>query len=124
MKPARASSGRSPKQGVEKMEPFQQLAGEKFDLRIPTHYTSPYTLRARRRSMVPPSDDPRWRALLDGSVTHEFKSVPAGLMVSRLKRQVGNDGSEANWEKSIQEMRAFFEKYEHITTYDLTAIFS
>jgi hypothetical protein len=74
--------------------------------------------------MVPPSDDPRWRALLDGSVAHEFKSVPAGLMVSRLKRQIENDGSEANWKKSIQEMRAFFEKYEHITTRDLTAIFS
>jgi len=74
--------------------------------------------------MVPPIEHPRWREILDGSVDHVFKSVPAGLMVSRLRRQLQSDGSTASWDKSLQEMRAFFEKYEKITAHDLDAIFS
>ena len=74
--------------------------------------------------MVPSVDHPRWREILDGSVNHVFKSVPAGLMVSRLKRQLANDGSATNWEKSIQEARSFFEKYEQVMTNDISSIFS
>jgi hypothetical protein len=74
--------------------------------------------------MVPSTDNPRWREVLDGTLTHQFKSVPAGLMVSRLKRQLVTDGSEENWQKSISEMRAFFEKYEKVMANDISAIFS
>jgi hypothetical protein len=73
--------------------------------------------------MVPSVENPRWRDILAGAVAHEFKSVPAGLMVARLKRQLANDGSAENWDKCIREMRAFFEKYEKVTAHDITAIF-
>jgi hypothetical protein len=74
--------------------------------------------------MVPQTDHPQWRKILNGGIAHDFKSVPAGLMVSRLKRQLANDGSETSWETCIREMRAFFTKYEKVMQDDIQAIFS
>jgi hypothetical protein len=74
--------------------------------------------------MIPPLDDQRWDELLTGRKQHQFRSVPAGLMFSRLRRQLESDGSPSSFDRCRLEARAFFEKYEKILADDITAIFT
>jgi hypothetical protein len=73
--------------------------------------------------MLPPIEDPRWNELLSGKIQHQFRSVPAGLMFSRLRRQLESDGSPSAIQRCKLEARAFFEKYEIILADDIAAIF-
>ncbi len=73
--------------------------------------------------MIPSIEDPRWNKLLTGAEQHEFISLPAGLMFSRLRREIKKDGSREILEKSVKEAHAFFLKYEKILADDITAVF-
>jgi hypothetical protein len=73
--------------------------------------------------MVPVNNDPRWNKLLKGEIRHQFRSVPAGLMFSRLRRSLDMDSSEDNHRKCLEEVIAFFRKYEKILADDIAAIF-
>jgi hypothetical protein len=77
----------------------------------------------RRLGMLPALDDPRWNQLLIGTIKHEFRAVSAGLMVSRLKRRLADDGSADNRRKCLEEAYAFFRKYETILADDIAAVF-
>ncbi|MBN2352828.1 MAG: hypothetical protein JXD23_09700 [Spirochaetales bacterium] len=73
--------------------------------------------------MIPVNDDPRWSKLLVGEIRHQFRSVPAGLMFSRLRRSLDTDPSAGNHQKCLGEAIAFFQKYEKILADDIAAIF-
>ena len=73
--------------------------------------------------MLPPKEHPTWRPLLYGETAHQFRCVPAGLMFSRIKRNLNNDNSRENYEKCLEEVYAFVAKYERILESDLSDIF-
>ena len=73
--------------------------------------------------MLPPIEDQRWNKLLYGEIKHEFRSMSAGLMFTRLRRQLENDSSTAAFLQCRQEAYAFFQKYEKILADDIAAIF-
>jgi len=73
--------------------------------------------------MIPERNDPRWTSLLTGKITHKFKSVPAGMCVSRNTREYNREPSPEHLQKVIDETYAFFDKYKNIITEDITAVF-
>ena len=73
--------------------------------------------------MIPNKSDKRWQDLVTGRITHQFKSVPAGMCVFRNVRALSQQGGEENIQKSVEEVYAFFAKYESILTDDIKAIF-
>ena len=73
--------------------------------------------------MIPSPLDSKWRDLINGVIKHNFKCVPAGLMLARLNRESKKDNSVANLEKLVNEAHAFFNKYEKILMDDVKAIF-
>jgi len=73
--------------------------------------------------MIPPKSDVRWLKLIKGEVSHNFKNVSAGLMLSRLNRQLSSAFGVVESEKCIDELHAFFTKYEQLLGDDIDAIF-
>jgi hypothetical protein len=73
--------------------------------------------------MVPLRTNEKWKALVSGEMNHSFKCVPAGLMLSRLKRESQKDNSMTNINNLIDEAYNFFIKYESILTEDIKEIF-
>ncbi len=72
--------------------------------------------------MLPQPSDHRWVDLVSGKIDHQFKSVPAGLCVSRNIRAVAQN--EKSPQECVQEVHAFFTKYEAILGDDIAAVFS
>jgi len=73
--------------------------------------------------MLPPKEDPRWSGLLTESIPHQFKTVVAGLCVSRLRREIKQNAGPLAMKKAIDEIYEFFKKYEAILQEDISAIF-
>ncbi len=73
--------------------------------------------------MLPAKGDPRWKSLVTGKTGHSFRSVPAGLMISRVARLTQRDASSEHVSQRIEEVHAFFTKFESILTEDIKAIF-
>ncbi|MFP4364089.1 MAG: hypothetical protein ACLFR1_09490 [Spirochaetia bacterium] len=73
--------------------------------------------------MLPDKSHPAWKKLVNGKKTHQFKSIPAGLCVSRLVRKVSTDNSKESVDRAVDELYSFFEKYEKILSVDINAIF-
>ncbi|GAB1456124.1 MAG: hypothetical protein RBT62_11350 [Spirochaetia bacterium] len=71
--------------------------------------------------MLPPKTDQRWQDLLSGKIDHQFKLFSAGMCVSRHSREI--KANPAVMAKSLDEVYAFFTKYEAIATEDLIALF-
>ncbi len=71
--------------------------------------------------MMPDKSDSRWKALVQGKISHNFAFVAAGLCVSRNQRALRmNMTDEA---KAVDDVYAFFEKYQKVLSGDITAIF-
>jgi len=73
--------------------------------------------------MMPMKGDDRWTKLAKGEIKHEFKCLPAGLMVSRIRRKLERDSSPAAMQSYANEIHSFFEKYESILQDDIKHIF-
>jgi len=75
--------------------------------------------------VIPPKTDSTWTRIVTGQLTHSFKCVPAGLMVARIQREMlaGGKNDPAAVKKTIEELHAFFEKYEPIMQDDNKALF-
>jgi hypothetical protein len=74
--------------------------------------------------MIPPKEDPKWTDLLRGQVQHQFQLASAAMIVSRCQRQVFGDPSPNTINKNVDELYAFFSKFENVAGDDLNAIFS
>jgi len=73
--------------------------------------------------MIPSKTDGKWAKLIKGEVTHSFKNVSAGLMLSRLKREAAAEPDQGTLKRCIDEIYVFFEKYETLLRDDITHIF-
>ena len=73
--------------------------------------------------MIPEKTDPRWKDIVEGKISREFKAVAAGLCVSRNQRAYRLDRSPETMSKCIDELIAFFTRYESISQDDLKALF-
>ena len=73
--------------------------------------------------MIPSKTDGKWAKLVKGELQHNFKSVPAGLMLSRLHRESDANKDQATLQRCIDEIYSFFEKYESILRDDISNIF-
>ena len=73
--------------------------------------------------MIPKKTDHRWKALVTGQLHHQFKCVPAGLMISRMNRKSAMDGSNGTVLDCVDEVFAFFQKYERILRDDIKTLF-
>ena len=74
--------------------------------------------------MIPQKSDKKWGLLVTGKIEHEFKAIPAGLMLSMLKRQIKGDTAEATISMCINKIYDFFQRYELILQDDINAIFN
>jgi hypothetical protein len=73
--------------------------------------------------MLPAKSNIIWKKLIKGEIKHQFKSVPAGLIISRISRSIKNDESPGNINKCLDEVYEFFKKYEKIFIDDINVIF-
>lgn len=73
--------------------------------------------------MLPAITDPRWEALVRGTVKHNFVLLGSGMLMARLARETERDPSPQNVKKCIDEAYAYFQKYETVSKDDLDAIF-
>jgi hypothetical protein len=70
-----------------------------------------------------PKSHPQWENLIKGTTTHQFKVVSASLIVSRLGRGYKADPTPQKLSAAIDELVAFFEKFEHLFKEDLERLF-
>ena len=73
--------------------------------------------------MIPENTDPRWIDIVEGKISKEFKTVAAGLCVSRNQRAYRMDRTPETMSKCISELISFFTKYEKISQNDLEDLF-
>jgi deoxyribodipyrimidine photolyase len=72
--------------------------------------------------MIATKENPRWEELLSGQFAHQFQLASAAMIVSRCQRQVMREPQTL--QKNIDELHAFFTKFENVVSDDLKAIFS
>lgn len=78
----------------------------------------------RGRCMIPDTSDPRWSKLIKGEIDHQFKSVPAGMCLSRNRREYQRNPSDTSLKAGVKQLHEFFTKFESILDDDIQAIFS
>ncbi len=71
--------------------------------------------------MIPAKQHETWRALVTGKMKHQFKSVPAGLMLARIGRDYAR--APGNLGALVDELHAFFVKYEAVLEDDIQQVF-
>ena len=70
---------------------------------------------------VPSKQHDGWTRLVSGKLEHEFSSVPAAMLMSRLRRDCAKDPKRIA--SLIDEAYGFFVKYETVLAGDITQIF-
>lgn len=73
--------------------------------------------------MIPGKTDPRWKDIIEGKISREYKTVAAGLCVSRNQRAYRMNQSAETMSKCVDELVSFFTKYENISRDDLKELF-
>jgi hypothetical protein len=73
--------------------------------------------------MIVTKENPRWEELLTGKFKHQFRLASAAMMVSRCQRSVQGDPSPQTIKKNIDDLYAFFTKFEKVVYDDLNEIF-
>ncbi len=74
--------------------------------------------------MLPPVDDPRWRAIVTGAVPFTPTPMSARMLLTRLTASVQEDPSLANVGRRAAELHAFCQKFEKLVAGDLTRLAS
>jgi len=73
-------------------------------------------------SALPPENHPTWARLVDGTIRHEFSYAAAGMLLFNLNIQWRRD--PARLPLLIQQVRAFFQKYQHLLVWDIQKLFT
>jgi hypothetical protein len=71
---------------------------------------------------LPASNHPAWAGLIKGSVRHEFSYAAAGMLVFNLNLQWKRDASRLP--QLIEQVRTFFQKYQHLLSNDIVRVFT
>ena len=72
--------------------------------------------------MVPEITDPVWRKVLLTATKVEFKNTASAMLLTRLKLRLRVDASEANIERCVKEIHAFFVRFQQILGDELEMI--
>jgi CheY-like chemotaxis protein len=74
--------------------------------------------------MVPPKTHPRFKQLVTGEFTYSFRALAGSMCVSRNQREVRRSGKdEKAVAAAIDDVHAFFVKFEKALAADIDAIF-
>ena len=73
--------------------------------------------------MIPPKTDIKWKAIITGEIKHDFKCLPAGMMIARYRREFAKENSIEKLNKLIDETYSFFQKFEEVLTDDTSVLF-
>jgi hypothetical protein len=74
--------------------------------------------------MIPPKSHPRYKQLVTGEFTHSFQVFAGSMCVSRNSRNVqASGGSPEAVAAAVEDVYAFFVKFESVLTADIKAIF-
>jgi hypothetical protein len=71
---------------------------------------------------LPSESHPVWAELVKGTVSHEFSYAAAGMLVFNLNLQWKRDPSKLF--ALTKQVRAFFQKYQHLLGGDVQKLFS
>lgn len=69
--------------------------------------------------MIPEKKSSFWENLLLSNKNYQFKSFPLSMMLSRMRRKLKQDSSDANLKVCIEEAYQFFIKFEKILQEDI-----
>ncbi len=73
--------------------------------------------------MIPLKTDKKWKEIVSGELKHDFKCLPAGMMIARHKREFEKDSSPQNLNKLIDEAYDFFIRFEEVLAEDTSVLF-
>jgi hypothetical protein len=73
--------------------------------------------------MIVAKENPRWEELLTGKIKHQFRLASAAMMVARCQRSVQSDPSPQTIRKNLDDLYAFFKKFENVVYDDMKDIF-
>jgi hypothetical protein len=74
--------------------------------------------------MIPPKSHPRFKQLVTGEFSHSFQVFAGSMCISRNLREVQKSGgSPQAVAAAIDDVYAFFVKFESVLAADLKAIF-
>lgn len=73
--------------------------------------------------MIPSKANAQWRKLISGETNYEFKVLAAGLMLSRMRREIKAKPDAGTMQRCLDEVYAFFQKYEAVLGHDITNLF-
>ncbi|MBN1648212.1 MAG: hypothetical protein JW874_09280 [Spirochaetales bacterium] len=73
--------------------------------------------------MVPDRNEPKWKEIVRGEDKREYKTVAAGLCVARNQRAYRMDPTPVTLNKCVDELVAFFTRYEKLAAEDVKALF-
>ena len=63
---------------------------------------------------LPSEQDPIWKELICGGNQYQFDFLGTKIILGRLNLRYRQNQSPQETEKSVQELRAFFEKNSHL----------
>lgn len=73
--------------------------------------------------MLPPKTDPRWRALAEGRLAFEPSFLALKFLLQRIHLRLYADSQKLHVEEMIDDLYAFFEKYERFLAEDIKRAF-
>ncbi|SEP64582.1 hypothetical protein SAMN04488038_10166 [Solimonas aquatica] len=73
--------------------------------------------------MIPPKSHPKWAALAKGEVKVQFRVFAGNMMLNQCQRKLAENGSAETLRACIDEVHAFFTKYERIYAAELETLF-
>ena len=73
--------------------------------------------------MVPPKTDPRWRSLIEGRIDVEPSFLALKLLLQRIRLRYDLNKKTVNMSELVNDLHAFFVKYESFLAEDMKKIF-
>jgi hypothetical protein len=71
---------------------------------------------------LPPPSHPAWAGLVRGTIRHEFGYAAAGMLVFNSNLQWRRDPSRLP--QLVEQVRSFFQKYQHLLSHDIARVFT
>lgn len=72
---------------------------------------------------IPPVNDPRWMAIVNGSIPFQPTTLAARMLFTHVTRCIEHDPSSPNVDRWVSELRGYFVKYEAVSKPELKRIF-
>lgn len=66
--------------------------------------------------IIPPSEHPIWRDLVNGKITCEFDYLATRLLLGRLMAEVAQDPAPETIRRCASELHCLFERIAHLPT--------